>query len=95
MLQPFIKAHRSLSNPADGHGEASLELLMQLMREVSASQHESREDMLEINARLSRLETGLANQQGILVEQSIRLDGFSDRLDRMERQLNFRELKPF
>ena len=95
MLQPFIKAHRSPPNPAEGHGEASLELLMQLMREVSASQHESREDMVEINARLGRLEAGMANQQGILVEQSLRLDGISDRLDRMERQLNFRELKPF
>ncbi len=95
MLQPFIKAHRSLANPADGHGEASLELLMQLMREVSASQHESREDMVEINARLGRLETGMANQQEILAEQTIRLDGLGDRLDRMERQLKFRELKPF
>ena len=47
----------------------------------------TREDIREIKTRLGRLESEVANLHGFLAEQSIRLDRFGDRLERVERRL--------
>lgn len=67
--------------------EPTLDLLMQMVQRVLDSQRETREDIREIKARLGRLETEVAGLHGFLAEQSIRLDRFSDRLERVERRL--------
>ena len=91
MLTPFIKTHRTPVSSGDGHGEPSLELLTQLMQKVWDSQRETREDIREIKARLGRLEADIANNHGFLAEQSVLLDRFSDRLERVESRLEPRE----
>jgi hypothetical protein len=63
--------------------EPSLELLMQLIQKVLDSQRETREDIREIKARLGRLESDMASQHTFLAEQSIRLDRFGERLERV------------
>lgn len=72
--------------------EPSLELLMQLIQRVLDSQRETREDIREIKARLGRLASDMASQHAYLAEQSIRLDRFSDRLERVGHRLEPREI---
>ena len=69
--------------------EASLDLLMQMVQEVLDVQRESREDIHEIKTRLGRLESAVPILHVFLAEQSVRLDRFSDRLERVERRLEF------
>lgn len=45
----------------------------------------------EIKTRLGRLESDLASQHSFLAEQSIRLDRFGDRLERVKRRLEIRD----
>jgi uncharacterized coiled-coil protein SlyX len=45
------------------------------------------EDIREIKTRLGRLESNVASLHVFLAEQSVRLDRFSDRLERVERRL--------
>jgi hypothetical protein len=68
--------------------EASLDLLMQMVQKVLDAQRESREDIREIKTRLGRLESDVASLHVFLAEQSVRLDRFSDRLERVERRLD-------
>jgi len=68
--------------------EASLDLLMQMVQKVLDVQRESREDIREIKTRLGRLECDVASLHVFLAEQSVRLDRFSDRLERVERRLD-------
>ena len=67
--------------------EPGLKSLKQMVQRVLDSQHETREDVREIKTRLGRLESEVANLHGFLAEQSIRLDRFRDRLERVERLL--------
>jgi len=67
--------------------EPSMERLMQMIHRVLDSQRETREDIREMKTRLGRLESEVANLHGFLAEQLIRLDRFSDRLERVERRL--------
>ncbi len=67
--------------------EPSLELLVQMVRKVLDAQRESREDIREIKTRLGRMESDVASLHVFLAEQSVRLDRFSDRLERVERRL--------
>lgn len=67
--------------------EPSLELPMQMVQKVLDSQRESREDIREIKTRLGRLESDVASLHVFLAEQSIRLDRFDSRLERVERRL--------
>ena len=67
--------------------EATLDLLMQMVQQVLDSQRESREDLRGIKSRLGRLESDVASLHVFLAEQSVRLDRFSDRLERVERRL--------
>lgn len=67
--------------------EASLELLMTMVQKVLDAQRESREDIREIKTRLGRLEGDVASLHVFLAEQSVRLDRFSDRFERVERRL--------
>ncbi len=71
--------------------ELNLELLMQMVQKVLDNQREMREDMREIKSRLGRLESDVAGLHGFLAEQSIRLDRFGDRLERVERRLELRD----
>jgi predicted nuclease with TOPRIM domain len=64
-----------------------LESLMQMVQRVLDRQRETRGDIREITTRLGRLESEVANLHGFLAEQSIRLDRFADRLERVERRL--------
>jgi hypothetical protein len=68
--------------------EASLDLLMQMVQRVLDAQRESREDIREIKTRLGRLESDVASLHVFLAEQSVRLDRFSDRFERVERRLD-------
>ena len=67
--------------------EPSLELLIPMVDRVLDSQRETREDIRAVKTRLGRLESEVANLHGFLAEQSVRLDRFSDRLERVERRL--------
>jgi hypothetical protein len=60
---------------------------MQMVQRVQDSQRETREDVREIKMSLGRLESEVANLHGFLAEQSIRLDRFGDRLERVEQRL--------
>ncbi|BCX81411.1 hypothetical protein MIT9_P0989 [Methylomarinovum caldicuralii] len=71
--------------------EANLELLMQMVQKVLDNQREMREDIREIKSRLGRLESDVASLHGFLAEQSIRMDRFGDRLERVERRLELRD----
>ncbi len=71
--------------------ELNLELLRQMVQKVLDNQREMREDMREIKSRLGRLESDVAGLHGFLAEQSIRLDRFGDRLERVERRLELRD----
>jgi hypothetical protein len=71
--------------------ETTLELLMLMVQKVLDSQRETREDVREIKTRLGRLETDVANLHVFLAEQSTRFDRFGDRLERVERRLEFHE----
>ncbi len=67
--------------------DRSLDLVMQMVQRVLCSQRETREDVREIKSRIGCLESEVANLQRFLAEQSIRLDRFGDRLERVERWL--------
>ncbi len=67
--------------------DIGLELLQQMVQRVLDSQRETREDVREIKARLGRLESDVASLHVFLAEQSVRLDRFADRLERVERRL--------
>jgi len=62
-------------------------LLAQMIQKVLDSQLEMREDIREIKTRLGRLESDVASLHVFLAEQSVRLDRFGDRLERVERRL--------
>lgn len=68
--------------------EVGLDLIQQMLQRVLDSQRETREDVREIKSRLGRLEGGVANLHVFLAEQSVRLDRFADRLERVERRLD-------
>jgi hypothetical protein len=68
--------------------DVSLELIQQMLQRVLDSQRETREDVREIKSRLGRLEGDVANLHVFLAEQSVRLDRFADRLERVERRLD-------
>jgi hypothetical protein len=72
--------------------EASLDLLMQMVQRVLDAQRESREDIREIKTRLGRLESDVASLHVFLAEQSVRLDRFSDRFERVERRLDIADV---
>ena len=72
--------------------EASLDLLMQMVQRVLDAQRESREDIREIKTRLGRLENHVASLHVFLAEQSVRLDRFSDRFERVERRLDIADV---
>ncbi len=67
--------------------EASLEPLTHMVEKVLDTQRQSREDIREIKTRLGRLESDVASLHVFLAEQSVRLDRFGDRLERIERRL--------
>jgi hypothetical protein len=67
--------------------DVSLNLLQEMVQRVLDSQRETREDVREIKARLGRLESDVAILHVFLAEQSVRLDRFGDRLERVERRL--------
>ena len=58
-----------------------------MIQTVLDSQLEMREDIREIKTRLGRLESDVASLHVFLAEQSVRLDRFGDRLERVERRL--------
>jgi hypothetical protein len=58
-----------------------------MIQKVLDSQLEMREDIREIKTRLGRLESDVASLHVFLAEQSVRLDRFGDRLERVERRL--------
>ena len=68
--------------------EASLDSLMQMFQGVLDAQRDIREDVRKIKTRLGRLESEVASLDGFVAEQSIRLDRFGDRLERVERRLD-------
>jgi hypothetical protein len=63
--------------------DASLDLFQQMIQRVLDSQREAREDVREIKSRLGRLESEVVSRHSFLAEQSIRLDRFGDRLERV------------
>lgn len=65
--------------------DVSLELLQQMVQRVLDSQRETRGDVREIKTRLGRLQGDVASLHVFLAEQSVRLDRFADRLERLER----------
>jgi hypothetical protein len=62
--------------------DVSLDLLQQMVQRMLDSQRETREDEREIKTRLGRLGSDVASLHVFLAEQSVRLDRFSDRLER-------------
>jgi len=68
--------------------EPSSDLLMPMVQRVLDAQRESREDIREIKTRLGRLASDVASLHVFLAEQSVRLDRFSDRFERVERRLD-------
>ena len=61
----------------------SLDLVQQMVQRVLDSQRETREDVREIKTRLGRLESEVAGLHVFVAEQSVRLDRFGDRLERL------------
>jgi len=67
--------------------ESSLDLLMWMVQAVHDAQRKVRVNIREIKTRLVRLESDFAGLSVFLAEQSVRVDRFSDRLERVERHL--------
>ena len=60
---------------------------MQMVQRVLDAQRETREDVREIKTRLGRLASDVASLHVFLAEQSVCLDRFGDRFERVERRL--------
>jgi len=62
-------------------------LILQILKNIQNEQANSRYSINSLLSRMGNVETELANLHGMLAEQSVRMDRFSDRVERIERRL--------
>ena len=68
--------------------EPNLELLQTMIQRVLDGQREQRQDVLELKQGLTNLRVEVVHLHGDFADQSVRMDRFDQRLERIERRMD-------